>query len=174
MKIKWVFYASLLLAVCMNGYAQRNSWGLQLGSHYMLEGGVRIRSEPNLQGSIIGRLELHEKIEILENAENEQQIGNVWAYWYKIRHNDLVGYIWGGYTSVETLVVDIDGNGQDDYFQYRISKVANEAFSQVYPKTDLFIYINDERMSTANIQDLGQGGWPWCSFKASDNQHTPP
>ena len=69
MKIKWVFYASLLLTVGMNGYAQRNAWGLQLGSHYMLEGGVRIRSEPNLQGSIIGRLEPYNKVIMTLSAE---------------------------------------------------------------------------------------------------------
>ena len=132
-------------------------WEFQPGFYYMLEDRVNIRSQANMEGAVIGRLSLHNRIEILELIRNSMRVGDVYSYWYKIRHNNLVGYIWGGFTSIDTLIFDIDGNGQNDYFQFRIS-TTEYVFYVLNPRTDIFIYINGRRISTENIPHL----WGSC------------
>jgi hypothetical protein len=171
MRIKLFFFISFLLAVGANVYA--SAWSLPLGLHYMLDDGVRIRSEPNLRGSIIGKLELHDTIEILENTEIEQQINNVWAYWYKIRHNNLVGYIWGGFTAMAALIFDIDENGQNDYFYYRASSMVQvfDFVPEIRP-TDIFIYINNRRIPV-DIPEHSYSYIKWytvCTFEVQSGK----
>jgi len=123
---------------------------LQRGFYYMLDYPVNIRSQPNLQSTVIGRLALHDRIEILENTDISQRINGMWAYWYRIRHNNQEGYIWGGFIAMETFIFDIDGNGQDDFFQVRITQLGN-TIHLLHPPTDIFIYINGRRVSTENV-----------------------
>ena len=141
-------------------------WALDIGFHYMLESSVNIRSQPNLQGAVIGRLALHDRIEILDGMPNPQKINNMWAYWYRIRHNNLEGYIWGGFIAKSTLIFDIDGNGQPDFFQHRITSTAPIVF-HLDPERDIFIYINGRRISTANVG--GGGWWSGVTFEPEDN-----
>jgi len=136
------------------------------GYYYMLESSVNIRSQPNLQGEVIGRLRLHDRIEILSLAGNQQRINNVRAYWYQIRFNNIVGYIWGGYTAVETLIFDIDSNGQNDFFQYR-SFESNPNSHLIRPTMDIFIYINGRRITTENINNIA---WDRVSFEQGRNK----
>jgi hypothetical protein len=147
------------------------SYEFDTGFYYMLDYPVNIRSQPNLQGGVIGKLGLNDKIEILENAGNEQKIDNVWAYWYKIRFNNITGYIWGGYIAVKTLVFDIDGNGIDDYFYYRISDVKN-VFYGFDTVRDIFIYINNER-KLISIKNSEGKTFRWnfyCVFEKGRNK----
>ncbi|MCL2801540.1 MAG: SH3 domain-containing protein, partial [Treponema sp.] len=140
-------------------------WEFKPGFYYMLEDRVNIRSQPNMEGSVIGRLSLHDRIEILELIRNPMRVGNVYSYWYLIRHNNLEGYIWGGYTAIETLIFDIDGNGQNDYFQYRIS-TTEYVFYMLNPRTDIYIYINGRKISIENIPDR----WGSCTFRSQGNK----
>jgi len=141
------------------------------GFYYMLDYPVNIRSQPNLQGKIIGRLGLNDKIELLENAYNEQKIDDVWAYWYKIRFNNITGYIWGGYIAATTFVFDIDGNGINDYFHYRYSDVEHVFYGFDTVK-DFFIYINNERKMIIMENPNGSTFW-WnidCIFEKGRNK----
>jgi len=140
-------------------------WEFKPGFYYMLEDRVNIRSQADMKGAVIGRLSLHNRIEILELIRNPMRIGDVYSYWYKIRYNNLEGYIWGGYTSIDTLIFDIDGNGQNDYFQYRISTTEYVSYI-LNPRTDIFIYINGKRISTENIPYR----WGSCVFKRQGNK----
>lgn len=142
-------------------------WYLQPGFYYMLDYPVNIRSQPNLQGAVIGSLGLHDRIEILENTDIiPQKINDMWAFWYRIRHNNREGYIWGGFVAENTFIFDIDGNGQDDFFQHRITSVSIFIF-KLNPATDIFIYINGRRISTANV---ATSEWvSGCSFEQVNN-----
>jgi len=147
------------------------SYDFDVGFYYMLDYPVNIRSQPNLQGKIIGKLGLNDKIEILENAGNEQKIDNVWAYWYKIKFNNIIGYIWGGYIAVKTLIFDIDGNGIDDYFYYRYSDLEH-VFYGFDSVRDFFIYINNER-KLINIKNIRGETFLWnfdCVFEKGRNK----
>lgn len=71
---------------------------------------------------------------------------NIIYNWYKIKHNDIEGYI-----PIETYFFDIDNNGINDYFFYRYSYNPNNNIDTIHPN-DIFIYINNERIDTENIK----------------------
>jgi hypothetical protein len=116
-------------------------------TYYLLDGRINVRSEPNLNGEILGQLNVNTEVKIIECAFNEQVIDDFLAYWYKIEYNNSFGYIWGGYIARKTLVHDIDNNGIDDYFHYRSQKIWAEAHGSyediVDIDKDIFIYINN-------------------------------
>ena len=72
---------------------------LRPGFYYMLAHPVNIRSEPNLNASVIGQLGLHERIEIAGSAFSIMNINGIWADWYRIRHGNDFGYIWAAILS---------------------------------------------------------------------------
>ncbi|MDR0322536.1 MAG: SH3 domain-containing protein [Treponema sp.] len=135
-------------------------YNIEIGKYHVLASTVNIYNQPNLNGNIIGQLQLFDEIEVIENMGNEQRIDGFFQYWYKIKHRDLEGYIWGGYIGIETLVYDIDSNGINDYFSYRISgvidsenltnkinyknKIVNAII--INGRNDIFIFINGRRL----------------------------
>lgn len=140
------------------------------GEYYILDYPVNIREQPNLQGKIVGKLGKNAKIEILENAENPQEIENVYSEWYKIKHGDVIGYIWGGYIAEETLICDIDKNGILDYFHYRTSRAVQHYYHKRAP-TDIFIYINGEKIDTSRFVVRSERGTlvdSWGTFQMSN------
>ena len=125
MRGKTVFFAVLFAAVSALAFAQQviGAYDIAPGTYRMLEYPVNIRSQPGLNGAVIGRLQLHDRIEVLENTGNRQTIDGVLQNWYRIRSSGTEGYIWGGYIAVESFVFDIDNNGVDDYFYSRIRDI---------------------------------------------------
>jgi hypothetical protein len=122
------------------------------GYYYMLDYPVRIRAQLNLQGEVIGTLGMNSKIKIISTADvSALEINDVGALWYKIEYENITGYIWGGYISAKTLVYDIDKNGVDDYFHYRVSRIQGPHFYYVNPQDDVVIYLNNKIISTTDI-----------------------
>jgi hypothetical protein len=124
------------------------------GVYRMLDYPVNIRSAPNLNGNILGKLNLNSEIEILENAKNQQQIEGIEHYWYKIKYNNIIGYIWGGYIAVEAFDFEIDGNRF--YIYYRASWETGRVYHYnewrgimkgfvLFPG-DVFVYFNERRI----------------------------
>jgi hypothetical protein len=147
-------YCLILFFIIITNIAYSLPYQIKPGFYYIIDPPVNIRSEGSLNGSIIGRLVLGNKIEIIECAFNEQTIDGLTAYWYKIKYNNIEGYVWGGLIAVETFIYDIDKNGVDDYFQYRYSKIENnEAFINL--NNDIFIHINNRQIKT-NFIDVGE------------------
>lgn len=58
---------------------------------------LRIRSEPTVDSIQIGSLRLFDMATVIERTENRSTIDDIDAYWYKIRFNDIQGYIFGGF-----------------------------------------------------------------------------
>jgi hypothetical protein len=142
---------------------------LEGDKYYILESSVNIRSQPNLTSSVIGKLELHSEIEIIEKSENFQTIDGFTNYWYKIRYEDITGYIWGGFISIgssKTRVFEIDGTKIYCYFRRQNYKVL---------PSDIFIYINQKRISNTAIEkvyseDLRiRSYWEYCFFSEKDD-----
>jgi len=120
-----------------------------------------MRNQPSLNGEIIETLHLSYEIEIIENMGNQLFIDGVLQNWYKIKCGNLIGYIFGGSIAAyvpafEINVYDIDKNGVNDYFFYRISKTEKvhegdilftpkEFYSFISPN-DIYIYINNKRI----------------------------
>jgi hypothetical protein len=141
----------------------------QPGNYYMLDFPVNIRSQPNFQGEIIGKLYLNDEIEIIENARNPMEIDTIWSYWYKIMYNNKMGYIWGGYIAIERYACDIDNNGMMDYIFYRVSDVVQQKmWSIIDPAKDVIIYINNRRILANNLR-LKDETWGRCEFSEGDD-----
>ena len=121
------------------------------GYYYILDSSVNIYSEPDLGSQIIDRIELNEQIEILETTEEIMKINSIFAYWYKIKYKDNTGYIWGGNIAVNTLKIDIDENGINDFFHFRYERL-QEFQGIINAVNDIYIYINDNRISTKELQ----------------------
>jgi len=127
------------------GYAQpyEFGWGDERNiKKRMLDFPVNIRSEPSTSAKIIGKLGLHDEIEILECTEKLQKIDGIDQFWYKIKFNNIIGYIWGGYITIGYYVFDIDKNGINDYIYYRFS----DHWCTIKEENDIFIYINNKRI----------------------------
>jgi hypothetical protein len=59
---------------------------------------VRVRSEPNLTGAVLGVVNRGDKVEILEAGREKQKIGDMESVWYKIQTNtNIEGWIFGAY-----------------------------------------------------------------------------
>ena len=147
-------------------------WEHEPGFYYMLDYPVRIRSQPNLQGAVIGILGMNSRIRVIssEGWGSIQRIDNVWAPWYKIQYENITGYVWGGYIAARTLVFDIDNNGVDDYFHYRVSD-SDYVFYHIDAQTDIIIYINNERIPTTALRNSkGNSSYMWCKFEAKNGK----
>jgi len=168
-------------------------FNINLGEYYILDNNINIRNQPNLNGSIIGGLKLNDRIEVIENMGNDQIINGIHQNWYKIKFNEIIGFIFGGYISLHTLIYDLDNNGIDDYFHFRvrtIKRVYNKKYDSNDPSSpqfwdhtyitpeDIFIYFNNNRLFFNDNVIFKVDGWDswrywwqmepifaeWCSF----------
>jgi hypothetical protein len=64
---------------------------------FCVDGPLRIRNEPNLNSRQIGSLNLFDMVNIIERTSNKSTIDGIEDYWYKIRFNNIEGYVFGGY-----------------------------------------------------------------------------
>ena len=119
-------------------------YNIENGIYFILASPVNIFDQPNLNSNVIGILKLNDEIEVIENMEIEQRLYGFLQYWYKIKYQNIEGYIWGGYIAVETVVYDIDYNGINDYFHYRISGIINNE-NIIDINSDIYIYINSKK-----------------------------
>jgi hypothetical protein len=140
---------------------------------YILDQPVNIRNEPNLNGRIIGQLQLDDSVFIKEKTNNLQEIDNVLAYWYKIKKDDIEGYIFGGYIA-EKRFKYIDRNGTIYNFFNRISGFDGDWW-EIDGINDIIIYVNGRKISTDDFKhEYGRGGrkWSGCHFAFSETKET--
>ena len=166
------------IIIVLNIYSQEQiltyinkGYNISPGEYYMLDYPVNIRAQPDINSNIIGKLNLHDKIEIIENTGNLQSIDNIFQYWYQIKFGIIEGYIWGGYISIKTLICDFDNNGINDYFYIRYSCVNDIHYNGYYDfddkwheetevfyderiitPNDIIIYINNKRIQISEIE----------------------
>jgi len=132
------------------------------GNYYLLNG-ASIYPNANFNDEPLGFINIHEEITILEleNIQNQQVINSIASHWYLIMYKNIKGYIWGGNIAAETIIFDIDNNGINDYFQYRIAqRAANTHFNA---DRDVVIYINNIKISVDNLhkQNLNNNYGPY-------------
>lgn len=158
------------------------------GKYYILENGVSMRNQPSLNGEIIETLHLSYEIEIIENMGNQLFIDGVLQNWYKIKWGNSIGYIFGGSIAENVShlfgqvdVYDIDKNGVNDYFFYRVSKTEKvhegdilftpkEFYSYISPD-DIYIYINNKRISNQVLENKYENYQDWqnCVYYQKDD-----
>lgn len=65
-------------------------------------GNVRIRSQPNLQGTQLGYVQTNDTVEILERSNEKMVVQDMNNYWYKIRKPDgMEGWVYGEFVEVK-------------------------------------------------------------------------
>ena len=148
--MRYILLVLFNFIICANIFAQRvGTFDIELGTYRMLEYPVNIREQPNLNGRVIGQLQLHDEIEVIENMGNVQEIDGLWQNWYRIQFSDMEGYIWGGFIATNAFVIDMDSNGITDYFYSRVRYMrrgyrgSEERYIRV---DDIFIYLNNVRI----------------------------
>jgi hypothetical protein len=135
---------------------------IEPGVYHMLDFPVNIRSQPNLQGIIIGRLNLYDEIEVIEDAGNEQQIENVWACWYKIKHGNIIGFIWGGYIARGSSV---PGENYFSFWRYSdIQNINGTNYGIIDSRKDIIIYLDGKKSSTQGLIFEGNYIYFYCEF----------
>jgi len=148
----------ILLSLSFSLYAQnpQKVYEFELGKYHILDYPVNVRSQPGLNGSVIGKLDFDSEIEIIENTKKEQTIDNKTHYWYKINYKNLTGYIWGGLIAVDTKSLSLEGNKIMAYFRY--SYIEGTSFDNInyYYRNmvlpdDIFIYINQKRINIIDV-----------------------
>jgi len=166
--MKKIKYRLLLIYIFTATSIYSLPYEFEAGYYYMLNNSD-IFSEESLQSIIIDRLNQNDRVEIIECTLNQETIDGFTAYWYKIKYNFIEGYVWGGNIAVETLVYDLDGNGVNDYFHYRVSEVIDN-YNEINGLTDIFIFINNRRidyefrkMGDWYVDYYGQT-WNYCIF----------
>jgi hypothetical protein len=154
------------------------------GIYYVLDYPINIRQEPNLQGKILGQLSMVDEFEVYyavyEDEYNKyskvENIDGGLQWWYRIKFNEIYGYIYGGYIAMKRIVFDIDKNGIMDYFCFRFGAVWGRIYDGkvsydpgIHP-SDVYIYINNKRIDNAVIgKEYGEmldsrDVWVDCEF----------
>lgn len=73
-------------------------------------GGLRVRSEPSLQGKKVGLIPDGSPVEVLKEESKYEYIGGRPGHWTRIQYRDLDGYVFGGFLSNETAeCMSVDG-----------------------------------------------------------------
>ncbi|GHT79688.1 hypothetical protein FACS1894130_09160 [Spirochaetia bacterium] len=128
------------------------TYRLNPGKYYICDSNVNIRDNPGLNGRIIGRLNVADEIEVLEWKDSSwppANIGGLRAFWHKIKHNDIIGYVYGAYIAPKTTIFDIDGNGINEYIFRRKTKFSDgPEFPFMDSRKDIIIYFNNRFIET--------------------------
>jgi hypothetical protein len=143
------------------------SYVFHYDKYHVFQQGVKIRAKPSNNSGIIKELNLHDEIQIIEYTDKEEKINDMWGYWYKIKQNNVTGYIFGGYIAIKTLITDIDKNGIKDYFYLR-----HTSGWDINPDKDILVYINNKKIDTSILSTTERSlpGYPYekCIFEAGD------
>jgi uncharacterized protein YgiM (DUF1202 family) len=166
---------TLAILFCMVLVIAPNAWGngdsyealLNDGEKYhVFQYRANIRAKPSRDGKVLAVLNFGDQVEILENTDINEEINDVWGYWYKVKYGRITGYTFGGNLAVEMVIADIDKNGVNDYVCYRFSEQWN---SRVYVPTDIKIIINNKAVSIQELTVRHEGRILGCELIARNN-----
>ncbi len=93
---------------------------------------VNIRSKPSINGKILGRTKVKEKIEVLDVVEGDRIKNN--GSWYKVRYNNYTGYI-HSFVAVKR--------------EFRFEEMAKKA-------RNLDLFIEDSKLNNRSIERIVQ------------------
>lgn len=95
---------------------------------------VRIRDQPSSKGKYVSILYKNMIVTALEKSDQAMDLGGESHYWYKIKNNDVTGWIYGKFLSFEIPVGNIDTYdtvGDMAWFYERFSYSTNYYESQI-------------------------------------------
>lgn len=113
---------------------------------------LNIRLEPSKKSEAIGKVSNNSEIQIIENSEVFDKIDNIVAPWIKVKYDNRVGYVFGGYI---TKITKYD-NGYDlkrNIYQLNITKIKSKGIV-TNSNSVVYEYPSIKSQSIAKI-DLG-------------------
>ncbi|MBC8156972.1 SH3 domain-containing protein [Armatimonadetes bacterium] len=131
---------------------------ISLGSHYIIESGANLRTAPSQKADIVKQLKQGEKVEVVEVQPEWLVLNEISSYWYKVRHGNIGGYIWGGLLSAGGLQIRLTGSVKFIEIYYRFSGSAKYSWLS-NPAKDLFILVDGQTIQLPKmiLQDYVNG-----------------
>lgn len=96
---------------------------LKKGTHYSIDSSVNIRSDASLKSEKIGKVNLGDKIEVLEKTEVYFESEGIYDCFYKVKADCGTGYMFGGYISDNADEAVFDGKNKiyfDKIYRYSV------------------------------------------------------
>ena len=104
--MKKCFFYILLILFSLNLFAEEpGGYFFGSGEYYIMDTNINVRNSPSLEGAKIGKVNLGDKITVIETEKNLVQIDNFFGYWVKIKYNNSYGYIFSKYIAVKTYPI---------------------------------------------------------------------
>jgi len=133
MKKRNLFLVLLLLCTSFNLFAELkiSTQELKNGLHYVIDSSVNIRKEASLKSEKIGKVNLGEKIEVLEKTNVYFESEGIYDCFYKVKTSFGTGYMFGGYISDNADVLIFQGKEQnyfDKLYNYEIKIPQNISY----------------------------------------------
>lgn len=100
MKTKTILLTLLMTVFCLNGWSLEQQAGKKLVYSISNDGFVNVRKSPNSSSKIIGVLATNQKGAILMSSKGT---------WWKVRVDDVVGYVHSKYVTLSSKPVKISG-----------------------------------------------------------------
>ena len=132
---------------------------IKVGIHYSIDTSVNIRKFPSLSAEKIGKVNLGDKIEVLEKTEVYFESEGIYDCFYKIKFDSGIGYMFGGYISDNTETLRFDGNEFsyfDKLYNYKIKlpkRISSQTFYK-YSENNDFIRNHYQKYDEENFSYL--------------------
>ncbi len=124
--MKKVCLFSLILFISFSLFAEIkiSTQKIAPGLHYSIDSSVNVRSEPSLKSDKIGKVNLGDKVTVLEKTEVYFESEGIYDCFYKVECSFGTGYMFGGYISDNADNLVFNGKEQvyfDKKYDYLLS-----------------------------------------------------
>ena len=105
MKKALLYFCLSIISINLFAEMKISTKEIKKGIHYSIDTSVNIRKSPSLSAEKMGKVNLGDKIEVLEKTEIYFEAEGIYDCFYKIKCDSGTGYMFGGYISdnAETL-----------------------------------------------------------------------
>ncbi|MCG8572389.1 MAG: SH3 domain-containing protein [Spirochaetes bacterium] len=168
-KFRFLIFAFIILLV-NSSFCSSSNFTLKdkidTKSAMIVVNNLNFRSSPNLKSKSLGKLMIGDIVEIISIDDNKSKIDSMEDYWYKVKHNNKNGYVFGFFLSEfdSSKIIKNEKNGivifLDDknkvvssveYESYYGKKTESEASNQSKNNAQIAELINDNFVILKNI-----------------------
>ena len=87
---KWNYFSE-------ENYIENISGPIQSKHAYAAADNLRVRDMADIQSNILGKLKIGDIVTIISSSDNISNVNGISDYWYKMKSNNLEGYVFGYY-----------------------------------------------------------------------------
>lgn len=161
--MKKSIFVIFLLFISLNLFAEvKISTGeLKTGIHYSVDSAVNIRKAPSLTSEKIGKVNLADKVEVLEKTEVYFESEGIYDCFYKVKCNCGIGYMFGGYISDNADNLLFDGENRlyfDKLYNYKIT------IPEKLSSNNFYKYAEDNGFIAMHYRENSKGDYTYVDF----------